>query len=341
MLVKDVSIINPKGNKRNLKFINYIDTSSVEDGVLVNVKNLENNFPSRAQRNLITQDILISSVRPNLRHNYFVKVDLENLIGSSGFIQVRANKKLIIPLYLYYFLTSNPRIRLYTSIANTSQTTFPAFSKDIVENLEIPKLSLKEQQHIVDTIGSIDDLIENNSLIIDKIALLNKNFVGKNSSYGTSKELKDICNISSGKGKKKLVEGKYKIIGANGEIGKTFDYNFNEEILVTGRVGTLGTFNRYNEKVWCSDNTLIIRSPFINYIHYYLLINFNIHNYNRGSTQPLITQTDLRKMEILIPKNINELENNLKENYKLIYQLEKNIKKYIRIKNLYLKKFFG
>lgn len=152
MLIKQISDINPKSSNKNHSFINYIDTSSVHDGNLLNVTFLDHGYPSRAQRELKIDDILISSVRPNLKHNYFVKSELPNLIGSTGFIQIRLNNRNYSSKYIYYFLTSQKRVDYYSSIANFSQTTFPSFNKDVIENLEIPNISLNEQLHIVNTI---------------------------------------------------------------------------------------------------------------------------------------------------------------------------------------------
>ena len=153
MLLKEIAIINPKSSSKNLDYINYIDTSSVDDGKLINITFLEQDYPSRAQRELNNDDILISSVRPNLKHNYFVKCESSNLIGSTGFIQVRLKNKNYSPKYIYYFLTSQKRVDYYTAIANFSQTTFPSFNKDVIENLELPSISLEEQLHIVNTIS--------------------------------------------------------------------------------------------------------------------------------------------------------------------------------------------
>ena len=153
MLIKEISDINPKSSTKNSSFINYIDTSSVDDGNLLHVTFLDHDYPSRAQRELKKDDILISSVRPNLKHNYFVKCELPNLIGSTGFIQIRLMNKNFSSKYIYYFLTSQKRVDYYTSIANFSQTTFPSFNKDVIENLEIPNISLSDQLHIVNTIS--------------------------------------------------------------------------------------------------------------------------------------------------------------------------------------------
>ena len=50
MLVKDISIINPKNSYKNLSYINYIDTSSVIDGTLNEVQLLTGDYQSRAKR---------------------------------------------------------------------------------------------------------------------------------------------------------------------------------------------------------------------------------------------------------------------------------------------------
>ncbi len=155
MLIKDICIINPKSTIKNGKSINYLDTSSVVDGNLLEVKHLTQDYPSRAKRQLQINDILISSVRPNLRHNYFVHCSHNNLIGSTGFIQLRVKNKNIHPKFLYYFLTSEKNILKYISISETSQTTFPSFNKDTIENIEFPSISYNEQVYIVDTIRSV------------------------------------------------------------------------------------------------------------------------------------------------------------------------------------------
>lgn len=171
MRIKDIAIFNPKGNKPE-EYINYIDTSSVEDGKLHEVQTLSREIPSRAQRLIALNDILISSVRPNLRHNYFVNKEIPHGIASTGFIQIRVISSNVNPQFLYYFLTSEQKVLHYQTIAETSQSTFPSFNKDVIEGLDFPNVTLNDQRHIVDILGSIDAKIENNQ---EKVDLLLKN----------------------------------------------------------------------------------------------------------------------------------------------------------------------
>ncbi len=114
-----------------------------------------------------------------------------------------------------------------------------------------------------------------------------------------------IINITSGKSIKdknmsQNSEYCYKLIGASKVIAYTKDFNIEDKILIIGRVGTLGIVQRSNERVWVSDNTLIIRSVFYEYVNN-ILHHIDYRNLNRGSTQPLITQSDIKQINVIIP----------------------------------------
>ncbi len=117
---------------------------------------------------------------------------------------------------------------------------------------------------------------------------------------------KDVVDVITGKGFNKedlKGHGLYQVLGANGEIGKTDEYLFDEDLILTGRVGTLGTVYISQGKVWISDNVLISRPKISEnfYFSYLHLKRFNFDGLNRGSTQPLITQTDLKNVGIVLP----------------------------------------
>jgi len=124
-------------------------------------------------------------------------------------------------------------------------------------------------------------------------------------------KVEDFVKISTGKGlhKNEFIERGYPVLGANGLIGYTGNYLLDEEVILTGRVGTLGTFQLVNERVWISDNVLILQ-PIDKekyYFSYFWLKTINFRNLNRGSTQPLVTKTDLSNQQLLIPDPITLL----------------------------------
>ena len=77
---------------------------------------------------------------------------------------------------------------------------------------------------------------------------------------------------------------------------------YEEPILFTGRVGTLGLIFRTNAPSWPSDNTLIVepQDGFFDFTYFWLK-EFDLVTLNRGSTQPLLTQTDLKRQRIIRP----------------------------------------
>ncbi len=60
--------------------------------------------PKRARRKVKLNDIIISTVRPNLKHYYYFSEVESNFIVSTGFAVI--SSKMINPRYLYYFVTS-------------------------------------------------------------------------------------------------------------------------------------------------------------------------------------------------------------------------------------------
>ena len=121
-------------------------------------------------------------------------------------------------------------------------------------------------------------------------------------------ELSTIANIASGKRppiKSEVCnqETPVPIVGAASIMGFTSESNHTDKILVTGRVGTHGVVQRFNVPCWTSDNTLVITSPFYEFTNQ-ILRRIDYSSMNRGSTQPLITQGDMKKVIVLIPDEI-------------------------------------
>ena len=83
-----------------------------------------------------------------------------------------------------------------------------------------------------------------------------------------------------------------------------------EPLLLTGRVGTLAKIFRISEPCWPSDNTLILFPKEKIYFHFvfFMLQLIEFESLNRGSTQPLVTQTDLSNQSLVIPDaNVSNL----------------------------------
>ena len=118
----------------------------------------------------------------------------------------------------------------------------------------------------------------------------------------------DVANVSSGKRPSvrcpvASAEAVVPVWGGNGPMAFTAEPLIEYPILITGRVGTLGSVFRVTSPCWPSDNTLIIRASSNQCFEYLFFqverIDFN--SLNRGSTQPLLTQSDLKAQPIILP----------------------------------------
>ena len=136
--LKNIATINPENIKNDkLSFINYIDVKSVKSEKINNIQNLTKDFPSRAIRLVKRNDILYSTVRPNLKGYTILNYDIENSIASSGFAVIRSNK--INPYYLYLLLKDDKINRYLIEKCRGSQ--YPAVNCKEFKNikLSIPK----------------------------------------------------------------------------------------------------------------------------------------------------------------------------------------------------------
>ena len=211
--------------------------------------------------------------------------------------------------FLFYAL----KICLHQFKQMSQGTSTKFLTAVILNNFEISLPSLEEQRRIAGILGAIDDKIENNRRINANLesqaqALYKQWFVDNRSDDWEKRKLESIIDIGSGKGLARIdfvEDGLYPILGANGQIGRTNNFLIDKKdnVLFTGRVGTLGNVFRLQQKrAWLSDNTLIIapKKKYYNYV-YFFLKSSNLKDFNVGSTQPLIRQSDIKEMDILIP----------------------------------------
>ena len=234
------------------------------------------------------------------------------------------NTDKIDPKFLFYSICKRDFASMNVGSA------VPSMTVSILNDIQIsyPK-NLADQRRIASILSSLDRKIELNNKINDDLeemaqAIFKNWFVdfepfkdGKfvDSELGMIPEgwkvgcLGDIAEITSGKRPPKKSKDKTKelfipLIGASDIMGFTSDVLYERPILVIGRVGTHGVVQRFQEKCWPSDNTLVIESRYYNYV-YQLLKGIDYSAINRGSTQPLITQTDVKNTDVIIaPENV-------------------------------------
>ncbi|MDD3416146.1 MAG: restriction endonuclease subunit S [Lachnospiraceae bacterium] len=139
------------------------------------------------------EDVLVSNIRP-----YFKKIWFADREGgcSSDVLNFRANENYNSK-FLYYVLSDDEFFRY--SVGTSRGTKMPRGDKAALLKYSVPKITIAEQERIVEILSIFDDKIElnkkiNNNLLEQAVALFNQLISGqqKNGCLG------DYCSVKSG-----------------------------------------------------------------------------------------------------------------------------------------------
>ena len=172
-------------NKNSLKkanlprYIKYLETANITKGKIDNIVNLDtksDDIPSRARRLVQTDDIIISTVRPNQEHYGYIEDSRSDLTVSTGFVVLTPRKDLINPYYLYLTLTTDQMTRKLQSIAEDSTSAYPSIKPSVIGNQILKLPSMKTQNSIATFFSNIDNKIEVNNKLIANLTELSQTF---------------------------------------------------------------------------------------------------------------------------------------------------------------------
>ena len=156
------SVLIEKAKKRfsSNDVIRYIDISSIDNinqclTGTTSFKMLD--APSRAQQKVEYGDILISTVRPNLRNIAIVNDDATNLVASSGFCVLRINDAAL-RRYVFYYVVSNKFTAYLEKLTNGAN--YPAVKETDVRKALIPIPPKPTQLSIVTELDKLNELIQ-------------------------------------------------------------------------------------------------------------------------------------------------------------------------------------
>lgn len=141
------------------KHFKYIDISSVNNisKTIDNIKEvIGSEAPSRARQVVNENDVLVSTVRPNLNAVARVPDNLHNQIASTGFCVLRANQERLNPNYLFEITKSQYFISSLTKVAKGA--SYPAVSDGDILSLEIPAPPVKLQNKFGNIIANVEEL---------------------------------------------------------------------------------------------------------------------------------------------------------------------------------------
>ena len=149
-------------------YVNYLDTGNITENRINEIQKIvtdQDTLPSRARRKVAVDDILYSTVRPNQRHYGILKEVLPNMLVSTGFAVITADKSVADSNFLYFYLSQNDIVEGLHAIGEQSVSAYPSIKPSDIEGLELMLPPLPEQIEIGRTLRALDDKIENNRKI--------------------------------------------------------------------------------------------------------------------------------------------------------------------------------
>lgn len=134
---------------------NYISLEDVDRGQLrSHSEQIFIDAPSRARRKLMPNDVLVSTVRPNLQSHLLFKCDAGHWVCSTGFCVIRCREGVTYPAFVFsHFFAADVNSQIDTLLTGSN---YPAINSGDVRNLEIKFPSYIEQCAIATVLSEMD-----------------------------------------------------------------------------------------------------------------------------------------------------------------------------------------
>ena len=247
---------------------------------------------------LFSQGTILMTIAANIG---FTGILTRDMTCPDSLVGIQCKKGLFNEFLNFYFIFNQKRIDYLAEEAaqkNINLSTLNSF--------HIPLPPLKEQEKIAEILTTWDEAITKQTELLEakellKIALMQKLLSGEVRFDGFSDEweevrLGEIAEIYQPQtiSQTELTDEGFDVYGANGIIGKYYQYNHElEQIAVTCRGNTCGTVNFTKPKSWITGNAMVINldnsTKAIKTFIYYLFLNTNFTYLISGSGQPQIT----------------------------------------------------
>ena len=352
--INEIAKINSENISKNYNedYIMYLDTANITNGKIEDIVKINTvEAPSRAKRIVRKNDIIYSTVRPNLCHYGILRNITDNMIVSTGFAVIRCDETKVLPEYLYAYLTLPNITEKFHAIAETSTSAYPSIKPSDLGNLVIPIPSLNVQSKIAKILYNIDRKIELNNQINDNLYELGDTLYKElYSKYEDdlpkgykSLNLNEVSVNFDSKRKpmssreREQHKGIYPYYGATSIIDYVDNYIFDDTYLLMGEDGTVKTNEGYPVlqyiwgKNWINNHAHVLQGTIISTEHLmFALRKKRIEALITGAVQPKINQENMNNIKIILADEENnqkfesiinsimkQYKNNIEENNRL------------------------
>lgn len=145
----------------------YVDVSGVsnESFRITEATTLKGkDAPSRARKEIRSDDVLFATVRPTLKRVAMVPDELDGQIASTGYCVLRSDKSKVEPRYLYAHLLTDDFIARMGRLERGAG--YPAVRESDVFASPLPLPTLPEQQRIAQVLGTVQEAINHQERLI-------------------------------------------------------------------------------------------------------------------------------------------------------------------------------
>lgn len=262
-------------------------------------------------------------------------VDFNGICSAHAFV-FRAKEEVMLTEFFPFFLHSDEFMHRMVDISKGGLS--PTINWGDLKHQEFLLPSINEQRQLAQLLWAMDEVIEKEKGVRDKLDVLFKSKI-KFISYNEIRQnglrkIKDICDIKDNlrkplnSGQRNKMKGEIPYYGANGIVDFIDSYIFNEDLVLLAEDG--GNFMEFYEKPiaykikgksWVNNHAHVL-SPKTNELStdwlYYSLIHKNITKYIIGTTRLKLNKSELERIEIWVPEK--QTQNKLEKEITRVYQ---------------------
>ena len=268
--------------------------------------------PSRARQIICSDDVIVSTVRPNLNAVALVPPRLSGAIASTGFCVLRARSGLF-PRYLFHWVRCERFIE--EMVKSATGASYPAVTESIVKASRIPLPPIEEQRRIAAILDRTDALHLRREAASMKLDLVRKSIFEEmfptgsfeEATVGEIAECLDAQRMPVAAGLRP--PGNVPYYGANGQQGWIDRPLFNEPLVLVAEDG--GRFDEPERGVaykisgpsWVNNHAHVLRPGSrvnVDYLHQ-ALRHYDFTSLITGSTRSKLNQKQLKSAPIQIP----------------------------------------
>lgn len=287
--------------------IRYVDIASVSATSGINLAEVgAHSFgkaPGRARRRIRAGDVLVSTVRPNLRSFAVVPKDLDGEVASTGFAVLRA-KPSALPGFIWSLVQSEAFVE--DMVGRCTGSNYPAVRADDVAAFPVSLPPLPVQRRIVDLLAHLDNHLLN--LRAEERALRSLLDTQAQCIFTAPSDRQRFAEVAVlQRGFDLPVQsrraGDVPVVASNGLVGTHDVAKVAGPGVVTGRSGTIGKVMFVESGYWPLNTTLYVKDFKGNHPRFVrrLLESMDLEGHAGGSTVPSLNRNVLDDVSVVCP----------------------------------------